>query len=47
MNIREESLLSEEDKDFLAGMVAKELSNEDLDLDWYDPESDNPFKLKD
>lgn len=43
MNINADSILNEEEKEFLAKLAVNELESEGVVIESYDPESDNPF----
>lgn len=43
MNIKADSILNEEEKEFLAKLAVNELESEGVVIESYDPESDNPF----
>jgi len=46
MNINADSILNEEEKEFLAMLAVNELESEGVVIESYDPESDNPFVEK-
>lgn len=44
MNTNSDNILNENDKEFIAGLTVIELEGDGVFIDYYDPESDNPFK---
>lgn len=43
MNINSDNILNENDKEFIAGLTVIELEGDGVFIDYYDPESDNPY----
>ncbi len=43
MNITTDSILNDEEKEFIAKLATKELAVDGVFIDYYDPESDNPY----
>ena len=43
MNINSNSILNDEEKEFIANLVVTELEGLGVGFEYYDPESDNPY----